>query len=153
MALARGKGVDVTIQNNEEVYVNGDEMRLRQLFLNLVDNAIKYTPPMGKVSIVVTQNSAYAHVSVTDTGIGIAKEDQEKIFERFYRVDKSRTREGHKVSDIQDIEKRSRSRDVGGTGLGLAICKKIVDGHNGYITVESEIGKGSTFSVDLPVKH
>lgn len=134
-ALARGKGVDITIQNDEEVYVNGDEMRLRQLFLNLVDNAIKYTPPMGKVSIVVTQNSAYAHVSVTDTGIGIAKEDQEKIFERFFRVDKS------------------RSREIGGTGLGLAICKKIVDGHNGYITVESETGKGSTFSVDLPVKH
>ena len=153
LALARGKGVDVTIQNNEEVYVNGSEMRLRQLFLNLVDNAIKYTPPMGKVAIVVTQNSAYAHVSVADTGIGIAKEDQDKIFERFYRVDKSRTREGRKVPDGEFKERRARSREIGGTGLGLAICKKIVKGHGGQITVESELGKGSTFSVDLPVKH
>ncbi|MBI4745555.1 MAG: HAMP domain-containing protein, partial [Deltaproteobacteria bacterium] len=152
-ALAKGKGVDVTIQNYEEIYVNGDEMRLRQLFLNLVDNAIKYTPPMGKVAIVATQNSAYAHVSVTDTGIGIAKEDQEKIFERFYRVDKSRTRGENKVSDSENTEKRSTSWDVGGTGLGLAICKKIVKGHHGHITVESEIGKGSAFSVDLPLKH
>jgi len=153
LALARGKGVDVTIQNNEEVYVNGSEMRLRQLFLNLVDNAIKYTPPMGKVAIVLTQNKEYAHVSVTDTGIGIAKEDQDKIFERFYRVDKSRTREGRKVPDGEFKERRARSREIGGTGLGLAICKKIVKGHGGQITVESEIGKGSTFSVDLPVKH
>lgn len=135
ISLARGKGVEVTLQKGVEVYVNGDEMRLRQLFLNLVDNAVRYTPPMGKVSIVLTHSSESAHVSIKDTGIGIAKEDQEKIFERFYRVDKS------------------RSRDVGGTGLGLAICKKIIEGHHGRITLESEIGKGSTFTVDLPLKQ
>ena len=134
-ALAKGKDVHIALKADGEVLVEGDEMRLRQLFLNLVDNAIKYTPPKGRVSIALTQNREYAHVSVKDTGVGISEEDQSKIFERFYRVDKS------------------RSREVGGTGLGLAICKRIAEAHNGFITVDSVVGKGSTFAVDLPVKR
>lgn len=135
IALAKGKGVQVAMHSRKDIYIEGDELRLRQLFLNLVDNAIKYTPPTGTVDILLTEIGEYAHVSIKDTGVGISKEDQEKIFERFYRVDKS------------------RSREVGGTGLGLSICKRIVEAHNGHLTVESETGKGSTFSVDLPVQN
>ena len=135
MALARGRGVDITMQGKEEVYVQGDKVRLGRVLLNLVDNAIKYTPKGGRVILSLAKKGDDAHISIKDTGIGISKEDQEKIFERFYRVDKS------------------RSREVGGTGLGLAICKRIVEAHGGRISVESEIGKGSTFTVILPARH
>ncbi|MDO8445747.1 MAG: heavy metal sensor histidine kinase [Deltaproteobacteria bacterium] len=134
-ALARGKGVSISIQSNDEVYIEGDEMRLRQVLLNLVDNAIKYSPSGGEVELSLTRDKEYAHISVKDTGIGIAKEDQEKIFGRFYRVD------------------ASRSREVGGTGLGLSICKWITEGHGGKISVVSDIGKGTTFTVSLPFRH
>lgn len=135
MALARGRGVDIAMQGKEGVSVQGDKMRLARVLLNLVDNAVKYTPKGGRVILSLAKEGDEAYISIKDTGIGISKEDQEKIFERFYRVDKS------------------RSREVGGTGLGLAICKRIVEAHGGRISVESEIGKGSTFTVILPVSH
>ncbi len=135
MALARGRGVDITIHGKEEVSVQGDKMRLARVLLNLVDNAVKYTPKGGRVILSLAKKGDEAYISIRDTGIGISKEDQEKIFERFYRVDKS------------------RSREIGGTGLGLAICKRIIEAHGGRISVDSEIGKGSTFTVILPLRH
>jgi heavy metal sensor kinase len=113
--------------------INADPDRIKQLLLNLVTNAIKYTPVGGTVTINMTVKNGYAFVSVTDTGIGIPANDLELIFERFYRVDKA------------------RSREAGGTGLGLSIAQWIVRSHGGTITATSEEGKGSTFTVQLPV--
>ncbi|HVO41307.1 MAG TPA: ATP-binding protein [Aggregatilineales bacterium] len=126
------KEVDLTLGTIHAVLVQGDADRLKQLLLNIVSNAIKYTPAGGKVTINVTHKDGYAFVSVWDTGIGIPKEDLEHIFDRFYRVDKA------------------RSRAMGGTGLGLSIAKWIVEAHNGRIIAESEVGKGSTFTIQLP---
>ena len=99
---------------------------------NLVDNAIKYTPDGGKVSVDIARNGRNWAVTVKDTGIGIAQEDIPYIFDRFYRVDKA------------------RSRATGGTGLGLAIVKDVVQQHNGTITVDSTLGAGTTMRVVLP---
>jgi heavy metal sensor kinase len=117
----------------EPVRVKGDADRLKQLVLNLVTNALKYTPAGGTVLISVTQHEGYAFISVKDTGIGIPKEDLLNIFDRFYRVDKA------------------RARQMGGFGLGLSIASWIVEAHKGRIWAESEIGVGSTFTVLLPV--
>jgi two-component system phosphate regulon sensor histidine kinase PhoR len=111
--------------------VMGDRDRLEQVVVNLIDNAIKYTPSGGEVSITAEANGAEVCVNVSDTGIGIPSDDISRIFERFYRVDKA------------------RSRALGGTGLGLAIVKHIIQGHNGRLDVKSELGKGSTFSFFL----
>jgi heavy metal sensor kinase len=117
----------------EEVTVTGDKVRLQQLFTNLIDNAIKYTL-RGSIHVTVERNEGMALIKVRDTGIGIPKEEQEKIFKRFYRVDKS------------------RSRDTGGVGLGLSIADWIAHAHRGKIEVESEVNQGSTFTVYLPVE-
>jgi signal transduction histidine kinase len=114
--------------------VRGDDARLRGLFMNLLDNAARYTPSPGTVSVSLRREGQMAIVAVTDTGVGIPAEDIPSIFERFYRADKS------------------RSRAEGGTGLGLAICKHIAEVHGGKIEVESKLGAGSTFSVWLPVQ-
>jgi signal transduction histidine kinase len=121
---------------------------MRELFINLIENGIKYTEAGGSILITLTKETdgslspltpkekkaaTFAKITVADTGIGIAKEDQEKIFNRFFRVDKA------------------RSREQGGSGLGLSICKWIVEAHQGEITVESEPGKGSSFIVRLPL--
>jgi heavy metal sensor kinase len=116
----------------EEATVIGDKVRLQQLFTNLIDNAIKYTSK-GSIHVTVEKNKDSALVKVRDTGIGIPKEEQEKIFKRFYRVDKS------------------RSRETGGVGLGLSIAEWIVHAHHGRIEVESELNQGSTFTVFLPI--
>lgn len=131
--LAEEKGVKVEAKRLDEAIVLGDEIRLKQLFLNLLDNAIKYNKSGGKVTISVEKENNFVNVSIVDTGIGIPKDEINLIFERFYRVDKART------------------RDSGGAGLGLSIAKSIVEAHNGRIEVESELGKGSKFSVILPV--
>ena len=112
--------------------VSGDRDRLEQVVANLLDNAIKYTPSGGEVHISATAEGSTVRVDVKDTGIGIPEEDMPRIFERFYRVDKA------------------RSRELGGTGLGLAIVKHIVHGHNGRLHVESTPGVGSTFSIMIP---
>ncbi len=129
--LAEQKGIDLQVGQVHEVTVMGDKVRLQQLFTNLIDNAIKYTP-RGSIQITVEKDGENAIVQVRDTGIGIPPEEQENIFKRFYRVDKS------------------RDRKTGGTGLGLAIVKHIAGAHGGTVSVESTIGKGSTFTITLP---
>lgn len=119
----------------ENVFVSADTGRLQQVIANLLSNAIKYTDAGGSIRISVTRQDAYGVLYVEDSGIGIPKDEQERIFERFYRTDKSRTRK------------------TGGTGIGLSIAKAIVQAHQGTITCESEVGKGSRFIVRLPVDH
>jgi len=113
--------------------VPADEDRIAQVFLNLIDNAIKYTAPGGKVTISAARKGQELQASVADTGIGIPAEDIPRLFERFYRVDKA------------------RSRELGGTGLGLSIVKHIVHAHGGQVAVHSELGRGSAFSFTLPL--
>lgn len=133
--LGEGKGIRVNLHLDvaEEIRIQGDELRLRQMFLNLISNAIKYTPEEGRVDIALTMQGEEAVVSVSDTGIGIPAEHVPHIFDRFYRIDKA------------------RNRADGGTGLGLAITKGIIEAHAGRIAVSSVSGQGSTFTVHLPV--
>ena len=130
--LCQEKGLGFQLGETRDLVVKGDEAMLRQLFFNLLDNAIKYTPSGGTVSVSSLTEGQMAVVAITDTGIGMAPEDIPLIFERFYRVDKARSRVG------------------GGTGLGLAISQRIAEAHGGKIEVESQVGKGSTFTVSLP---
>ena len=129
--LAEQKNLSLEIGPLEEVTMIGDRVRLQQLFTNMIDNAIKYTPK-GSIHVTVEKNERAALVKIMDTGIGIPKEEQEKIFKRFYRMDKS------------------RSRETGGVGLGLSIAEWIVHAHHGRIEIDSELNKGSTFTVYLP---
>lgn len=131
--LCREKGLEFEFGTMENVIVRGDSSRLRQLFLNLLNNSIRYTQGEGTISISLAKEGNQAIASFTDTGIGIPKENIPHVFERFYRVDKA------------------RSRADGGSGLGLAICKQIAEFHGGHIRVESQVGKGTTFSVNLPI--
>ncbi|MBT2692858.1 two-component system histidine kinase PnpS [Bacillus sp. ISL-55] len=119
------------IQPGEETIIEGDPDRLKQVLINLVSNAITYTPNGGSVEISLTDQEESVSVVVKDSGIGIEKSEITRIFERFYRVD------------------RARSRNSGGTGLGLAIVKHIVEAHKGHIEVDSQIGKGTTFTIKL----
>ncbi|RLA97319.1 MAG: hypothetical protein DRG32_03790, partial [Deltaproteobacteria bacterium] len=130
---AEDKGVELLFQEDGEARIMGDRGRLRQLALNLIDNAIKYTPSGGRVELRVVRDGDEVTFSVADTGEGIPAEDLQRIFERFYRVDKA------------------RSRQRGGTGLGLSICKWIAEAHGGRISAESELGRGSKFHVFLPL--
>jgi len=130
--VAEFEGIDTSLTLNGPVSVTGDETRLRQLLLILLDNAVKYTDPGGHVDVSVQRENGHARLVVTDTGIGIPAKDLPRIFDRFYRVDQAR---GH---------------ESGGTGLGLAIAKWIVQAHHGTIRVESQEGQGTRFLVDLP---
>ena len=132
--LAEQKRIDFVVGPLEEVVVKGDEGRLQQLIANLIDNAIKYTQE-GSIQITLKKEEETAIIRVKDTGIGIPKEEQEKIFNRFYRVDKS------------------RSKETGGVGLGLSIAEWIAQIHHGRIEVESELNQGATFTVYLPLKN
>ncbi|HOJ87485.1 MAG TPA: ATP-binding protein [Pseudothermotoga sp.] len=136
--LSNDYGVKVSF-DCRDVTITGDQDRLVQMLLNLVDNAIKYTSlkEMGekRVEISISKVDSYAVIRVTDTGPGMPQEALNRIFDRFYRVDKG------------------RSRKMGGSGLGLSIVKTIVDRHNGEISVESELGVGTTFMVKLPVRR
>jgi two-component system phosphate regulon sensor histidine kinase PhoR len=114
----------------ENLQLFGDKNRLRQVFINLIQNAIKYTEA-GQVEVLVEEENKFARIIIRDTGIGIPPEDVARIFERFYRVDKA------------------RSKAAGGTGLGLAIVKHILDAHGAKIEVKSEMGEGSEFSFRL----
>ena len=131
--LAEQKGIALEIDPIQETVIIGDKVRLQQLFTNLIDNAIKFTPEKGSIWVTSEKNGGNVLVKVRDTGIGISKEEQEQIFKRFYRVDKS------------------RSKETGGVGLGLSIVEWIVQAHHGRIEVESELNKGSTFIVYLPI--
>ena len=131
--LAEQKNISVRLKEKVPITIVGDRGRLRQLLLNLVDNAIKYTPEGGTVTLAVRRQNGAALFEVQDTGIGIPPGEIDKIFDRFYRVDKA------------------RSREQGGTGLGLSIAKWIAELHRGTISVTSEVNKGSTFIVTLPL--
>lgn len=129
--LAEHKSIELILHPvRDNLRLFGDKARIKQVMTNLIQNAIKYTVE-GKVEVIVEEEGKYGKVIVRDTGIGIAEEDRERIFERFYRVDKA------------------RSREIGGTGLGLAIVKHILDAHNTSILVKSENDKGSEFSFTL----
>ena len=116
---------------NKSVYVNGDRDLVRQVIVNLLVNSIKYGTKSGETKISYADGGDKIIVDIADNGIGIEKEHLPRLFERFYRVDKS------------------RSREQGGTGLGLAIVKHIIEAHHQYISVHSEVGKGTTFSFSL----
>lgn len=129
--LAQEKNIDLIFYPaKSNLLVFGDRVRLKQVFVNLITNAIKYTEK-GKVELFVEDTEKACRITIKDTGIGISDEDIERIFERFYRVDKA------------------RSKAVGGTGLGLAIVKHIVEAHNSKIEVKSKLGAGSEFSFQL----
>jgi two-component system phosphate regulon sensor histidine kinase PhoR len=115
------------------VSARADEEGLRAILNNLIDNAVKYTPEMGRVTVRWSSDGATVSIDVADTGIGIRREDQPRVFERFYRVDKA------------------RSRELGGTGLGLSIVKHLTQALGGSVKVQSELGRGSVFSVHLPI--
>ncbi len=131
LAGRRRLSLDLT----ERVAVLGDTHQLSQALFNLVDNAIKYTPENGAISLSVQRNGRWAVARVADTGIGIPNDELPRIFDRFYRVDKA------------------RSRGRGGTGLGLAIVMAIAEAHGGRVTVESTPGKGSVFTLHLPISN
>lgn len=132
---AEQASIRLEMQIEEHIVIEADEDKVRQIILNLFTNAINYTPAGGKVTIIVKEVASDLLFQIRDTGIGIKKENLPRIFERFYRIDKD------------------RSRKTGGTGLGLAIVKHIVEAHRGKINVESEIGKGTEFSIFLPKKQ
>ena len=125
--------VGIELTEVDQVTVLGDADRLKQLLLNLVENAVKYTPPGGEVSLSLSKKAGWAFFEVSDTGIGIPPENLPHVFDRFYRVDKART------------------RAQGGSGLGLSIAKWIAQAHGGAIRVTSQVGEGTTFSVTLPL--
>ncbi|MDH4186768.1 MAG: heavy metal sensor histidine kinase [Nitrospira sp.] len=131
--LGQERKVQVALTRTAPAVVLGDELRLRELFLNLVDNAVKYSRPGGTVEMALTVEQGKARLSVTDHGIGIVQEDLGQIFDRFYRTD------------------NARAHTKKGTGLGLAICAWIAESHSGQIEVRSKAGEGSTFTVMLPL--
>ncbi|GAB5047399.1 sensor histidine kinase [Thermodesulfovibrio sp. TK110] len=136
--LAEQNGLTMTVHSNRVFWVHGDKALLTELFVNLVENAIKYNKPYGKIDVLISsdsENSEFISVKVKDTGAGIPKEDIEKVFERFYRVN------------------RTRATEDGSSGLGLSICKEIVKLHKGKIYIESELGKGTTVTVYLKRKQ
>ncbi|MFO0775010.1 MAG: heavy metal sensor histidine kinase [Nitrospiraceae bacterium] len=134
-ASVLGHAQDITVQvgTMQSATVLGDELRLRELFLNLVDNAVKYSKPGGTVTLTMHTERGLVRVAITDQGIGIRPDAIPRIFNRFYRTDEAR---GHTKA---------------GTGLGLAICAWIADAHRGKIDVQSTVGEGSTFTVTLPL--
>lgn len=123
------KDLDMTMDLDEAVYV-GDYDLMQHLWINLLTNAVKYTPKGGSITVTLKNEEKFIAVSVADTGKGIPPEDRERIFDKYYQTDKSHSKRG--------------------LGLGLAICKRIVQLCNGSLTVESEVGVGSTFTVKLP---
>src|SRR5207249_10558009 len=130
--LAESSGVSLHVRL-APVSISGDEVRLRQVFYNLLDNAIKYTPQGGEVEVRVEARDGAAVVTVRDTGEGIPPEHLPHVFDRFYRVDKA------------------RSREKGGTGLGLSIARSIVATYDGHIELTSTPGNGTTCTVTLPI--
>jgi signal transduction histidine kinase len=130
-AVKHGITLDVEVDERLGEYV-GDERKIKQILLNLLSNAVKFTPEGGRIGIAAKKIDGGVEVSVSDTGVGIALEDQPKIFEEFRQVGSDST---HKTE---------------GTGLGLTLARKFVELHGGKIWVESEVGKGSTFAFTLP---
>jgi two-component system, OmpR family, phosphate regulon sensor histidine kinase PhoR len=130
--VAKSRGINLVFHNGGDLQVLGYEIRLEQVWVNLLDNAIKFNRPDGEVKVEMQRQGSRAVVRVFDNGLGIPSRDLPRIFERFYRVDKA------------------RSRATGGTGLGLAIVKHAVEQMGGSVSVESRLGHGSVFTVNLP---
>ena len=130
--LAEKKGQTISVSVPPGLSLRADPEKWNQVLINLVDNAIKYTPERGTITVAASDEADRVLIAVQDSGIGIPREDLSRIFERFYRVD------------------RTRSRELGGTGLGLSIVKHIMEAHGGKVSVESEIGKGSRFILIFP---
>jgi len=131
--LAEEKEISLTCEAISPIYVMGDAMRLKQVIVNLVDNAIRYTPDGGKIDVRLRTEDGQATLVVSDTGIGIPMQSLPLVFDRFFRTD------------------QARSRESGGTGLGLAIVKAICGAHDGTISIESVEGKSTTLRITLPV--
>jgi signal transduction histidine kinase len=131
--LAEDKHINVICDSSGPVMIQGDRARLKQVVVNLLDNAIKYTPNGGRVTLKITEEEGYAVLDVADDGVGIPAEALPHVFKRFFRVD------------------GSRSRDQGGAGLGLSIVKSICDAHGAWVEVSSTPGKGSRFRVRQPL--
>ena len=131
--LAEERAVKLHVDVKTDAVVRGDEQQIGLLVRNLIDNAIRYTPADGNVKVVVAQEQGDAVLQVEDTGAGIPLKAQSRVFERFFRVDDD------------------RSRASGGTGLGLSIVKHVTEMHGGHVSLRSELGEGSTFTVRLPV--
>lgn len=121
--------------SDKNIFVKADRDKLEQVVQNIITNAVKYTPRGGKISVKISKEHGMAVIRVRDTGVGIPKEDLPRVFERFYRVDKA------------------RSREMGGTGLGLSIARHIINEHDGEIYVSSQVSKGSEFKITLPVEN
>lgn len=139
-AIANSSQINIKQNIQSDIFFNGNETKIRQLIAILVDNALKHTHENGKIEILLSLHNNNIKIQIKDTGEGISPEHIEKIFERFYRIDKS------------------RARNLGGSGLGLSIASCIVKEHKGNISVQSEINKGSTFTITLPyesnkIKH
>jgi signal transduction histidine kinase len=133
--LAIRKGVRLKLENDStSIALNADEELIKRMILNLLDNAVKYTPEGGEISLALARQNGNAEIVVRDTGIGIPENDQQRVFDRFYRVDKA------------------RSRALGGAGLGLSIVRCIVEAHGGQIQIDSATHRGTTFTVSLPLK-
>ena len=132
LAKKHAQTLETSIADDCEMFA--DPGKLAQVCYNIIENAIKYTPDGGKIAVSLHREGRDAVLEIADTGVGIPQEDLPHVFDRFYRVDKA------------------RSRETGGTGLGLSIVKQIVRLHAGSVTVQSEPGKGTTFIVQLPVK-
>ncbi|MCX5644371.1 MAG: ATP-binding protein [Phycisphaerae bacterium] len=136
MVALRAQERGVVLETNlQAVELEADRTRILQLLTNLLVNAIQYNHPDGRVLLTVAHEGTEAVLTVADTGVGIAAEDQPHLFERFFRADKA------------------RSREAGGSGLGLAICQSIVEAHGGFITFTSQPGSGTKFTVRLPLSR
>ena len=114
--------------------IRGDERKIKQVLLNLLSNAIKFTPEGGRIEVGALSRDGFVEVSVSDTGVGIAPEDQERVFEEFRQVG-------------------TAGKKAEGTGLGLTLCRKFIELHGGRIWVKSQVGSGSTFTFTIPVRH
>jgi len=129
--LAGEKGISINLAANEHAVMHGDRTAILELFVNIIDNAIKYNISRGEIDVSIKKENLFIVTEIKDTGIGIAEEDLDRVCDRFYRIDKS------------------RSKEIGGTGLGLSICNEIAKLHGGRIKIESRLGQGTTVSVYL----
>ena len=134
-SIAEEKNLSIEVSGGMDASAKFDPMLIEQAVVNLLDNAVKYSNPGGNITVSAQTKDSEVLINVRDQGIGIAQQHLPRLFERFYRVDKS------------------RSRQMGGTGLGLAIVKHIAQAHRGYVTVESTVGEGSTFTIHLPTTN
>ena len=133
--IAVSRGIEITYESYRDVVAEIDEVKLSLAFNNIIENAIKYNVDNGWVKVTLNADHKFFHVKVVDSGVGIPDDCKEYVFDRFYRVDKA------------------RSRDTGGTGLGLAITKNVILMHNGIIKLYSQSGEGTTFTIKIPLKY